>query len=177
MQLSTVWGLASLLGTFGLWMNNSKTRFALENEVATNKAITKLTPCFFCSTDISCKHRRWSSLTSETSRDLWGLNQWNPHFGMVTKPAAEASFFLPSGRTSRYLCVDQACILNHFYITFVNIPIHILLQFWMWLPKVSVTLESLNSIATSGQICTFPRKPYSSNETCAIVYTTCTYIV
>lgn len=114
-------------------------------------------------------------LRQVTTFEVWTSEA--PHFGMVTKPAAEASFFLPSGRTSRYLCVDQACILNHFYITFVNIPIHILLQFWMWLPKVSVTLESLDSIATSGQICTFPRKPYSSNETCAIVYTTCTYIV
>lgn len=93
---------------------------------------------------------------------------------MVTEPAAEVSFFLQPGRTSRYLCVDQACVLDHFYMTFINTPVHILLQLWMWLP---VTLEFLDSIATSGQICTFPRKPYSSNETCAIVYTTCIYIV
>lgn len=93
---ATQYSLGSGFPSGHLWSLNEqlKNKVCLENEVATNKGITKLTPCFFCPTDISCKHRRWSSLTSETSHDLWSLNQWNPPLWNGNQ-ASSWSLFLP----------------------------------------------------------------------------------
>lgn len=53
---------------------------------------------------------------------------------MVTEPGAEVSS--SSLEEHQDICVDQACILDHFYMTFINIPVYILLQLWMWLPSI-----------------------------------------
>lgn len=75
-----------------------------------------------------------------------------PLLGMVTEPVSAVSFFLWSERTSRYLYMDQAYIVNHFYITFGNI----LSTFYSSLDVVTKYLDSLNNIAPSWPNMCFP---------------------
>lgn len=116
--------LASI--SLGPWMFNSKSTPESCSQWVTTKPSS---PEPFSSPQIS---------VVSTDDDLaWPLrSKITPHPGTVTEPALKSPFFLPSGRTSRYLSGDQVCLLGHFYITFVNIPGHILLQLWMWLPSM-----------------------------------------
>lgn len=138
--------------------------------------ITKLILYSFSSTDISCKHRWWSSLTSETSLGLWGLNQYPPpHFRMVTEPTPEV-FLPPVWKDIKIPLHGSSLYTWPFLYDFCKYSCPHSTSALDVVTKY-LTLEFLDSIAASGQICTFPRKPYSSNDTCAIVYITCTYTV
>lgn len=76
---------------------------------------TKLTGTFFFSADISCKHRWWSGLSSQQVL-IYEVYIGNTPLRNGNRASAEVSFFfLPSGRTSRYLFMDQVCVLDLFF--------------------------------------------------------------